>query len=322
MDWKGLVRLIISLVLLAALLLWVDLRPVQEALTEVSPLGLMWAVIWLVVGYAIAAWRLHVLCQSGGVPVAPCTLASSYAMGLFFNCVLPTSVGGDAVRILYLSKRGYELRGLVVTGIVDRLLGFLTLGLLSGLALMAAPLWVAGISGVPVWFGAMLLVTTVVGSMFLPVLTRRIGRWSGQFGGRRVAEILARYGDSLRLLCAAPRAVVAALALSVLAHVLVTLSYLACGWALLDDFPWQGYFIAAPLVMLFQILPISLGGLGVRELSTVGVLVWLGADKAQAVALSLAYLGVVWLSVLPGLAMAVYKGVRRQDVERSETRDQ
>lgn len=322
MDWKGLVRLFISLLLLTALLLWVDLKPVQEALVHVSPTGLIWAVAWLAMGYAVTAWRLQILCRSAGVFVPIPVLASSYAMGLFFNCVLPTSVGGDAVRIMYLAKRGYALQGLIVTGIVDRLLGVVTLGLLSGVVLMVTPVLVPGVAGAPVWLGAMLFMVTVAGTLSLPGLARGVRRWSTKFQGRRMAELIEHYGDSLRLLRAAPGALAGALGLSVLAHVLVTLSYLACGGSLLEDFPWQGYFIAVPLVMLFQILPISLGGLGVRELSTVGVLVWLGADKAQALALSLAYLGVVWLSVLPGLVIAVYKGVHWQDVKRAELRNE
>lgn len=321
MNWKGLVRLFISLLLLAALLLWVDLGPVREALVHVSPGGVMLALVGLSLGYAVAAWRLNVLCRSVGLALPTPVLASSYAMGLFFNCVLPTSVGGDAVRIMYLSKRGYALRELVITGIVDRFLGFATLGLLSGLVLIISPVLVPGIAGAPVWIGAMLFMVTVAGTVALPGLGRGVRRWSTRIQGGRTASLIEHYSAGLRRLRAAPGALSAAFGLSLLAHVLVTLSYLACGVSLLEDFPWQGYFIAAPLVMLCQILPISLGGLGVRELSTVGVLIWLGADKAQAVALSLAYLGVVWLSVLPGLAVALYTGVRWRDVSGAELRD-
>lgn len=318
MDRKGLVRLILSLVLLIGLLLAVDLVPVREALARIDASGLLWALVWLLAGYAVAAWRLHVLCCGAGMIIPARTLISSYAMGLFFNCLLPTSVGGDALRIFYLSRRGYELRRLVVTGIVDRLFGLMTLGVLGGLALAGTSLWFPHASEIFAWVGLLLFALTVAGSATLPALTRTIQRWAVRRPGRRLSERVEYYGESLRTLRAAPRTLIAAFGLSALAHILVTLSYLACGRALIIDFPWQGYFIAAPLVMLFQILPISLGGLGVRELSTVGVLIWLGADDAQAVALSLAYLGVVWLSVLPGLAVAVYKGVRWQDVKRAE----
>lgn len=321
MDWKGLVRLVLSLALLTGLLLAVDLKPVTEALAGIDPMGLLWALVWLLAAYGVAAWRLHVLCSSVGVFIPVRTLASSYAMGLFFNCVLPTSVGGDAVRIFYLSRHGYDFRGLVVTGVVDRLLGFMTLGILSGIALMGVSVWFPQASNMSVFLGILLVVMTAAGGAMVPLFARSLQRWAEHRPDRRLSVNIEHYGHSLRTLRAAPGALSGALGLSVLAHVLVTLSYLVCGDMLISNFPWQGYFIAAPLVMLLQILPISLGGLGVRELSTVGVLMWLGVDEAQAVALSLAYLGVVWLSVLPGMAVAVYNGVRWQDLKSSELRN-
>lgn len=322
MDWKGLVRLAISLGLLAGFLLWPDWEPVTKALIGINPIDLVVAILWLLLGYVVAAWRLQMLCRTAGMRIPPRTLGASYSMGLFFNCVLPTSVGGDAVRIIVLVRRGFPLRPLVVTGVVDRLLGFVTLGLMSGLALMLAPLWFPQTSNASLWLGALLLVATIAGCAILLVLTRGVEHWPLQSFGGRVAAAMVLYRDSLRALYCAPYTLMAALGLSVLAHILVTFSYLSCGGTLLGDFPWQGYFIAAPLVMLFQILPVSLGGLGVRELSTVGALVWLGADQSQAVAMSLAYLGVAWLSVTPGLAVAVYNGVRWQDVKRAEARNE
>lgn len=316
MGWKGLARLGVSALLLVALLLWVDVAPAMQALGQVSLWGMAGAVAWLSMGYGVVAWRLHVLCRAAGVTIPARLLLPGYAVGLFFGCFLPTPVGGDAVRILYLARHGYELRVMVVTGVADRLLGFASLGLLAGIALMVMPLWLPQIGSAAIGAGALLLSATVLGLMTLPMLLRGLGRWAGRFGGARVEGLLGRYGESLRVLQAAPRALGTALGLSILANLFVTLSYLACGWSLLSDFPWQGYLIAAPLVMLVQVLPISLGGLGVRELGTVGVLIWLGASEAQAVALSLAYLGVVWLSVLPGLVIAVYKGVRWRDLDR------
>lgn len=320
MDWKGFIRLAISLGLLGGLLVWLDWEPVANALMGIPPLDLVQAVLWLLMGYVVAAWRLQMLCRTAGVHVPLRTFASTYSMGLFFNCVLPTAVGGDAVRIVLLVRRGYPLRPLVVAGVVDRLLGFVALGLMSGLALTLAPFWFPQASNVSVMLGAAVLGATLTGGAILLALARGMDFWPARMGSERFAAGVARYRESVRALYSAPRAIMFALGLSVVANILVTFSYLFCGGTLLGDFPWQGYFIAAPLVMLFQIFPVSLGGLGVRELTTVGTLMWLGANETQAVAMSLAYLGVVWLSVAPGLVVVMYNGVRWQDVKRAEAR--
>ena len=69
----------------------------------------------------------------------------------------------------------------------------------------------------------------------------------------------------------------------------------------LNDFTTSKFVIA---------IPISLGGLGLREVSTVGLLVWMGADPQAALTLSLVFLAVSWISVIPGVFTAVHYGFR------------
>jgi len=105
--------------------------------------------------------------------------------------------------------------------------------------------------------------------------------------------------------------------LSLLSHTLVILAYAVCGTSLVAGLSWSPYFVAVPVVMLLHVLPISLGGLGVREAGTVGMLVWLGADQQQALALSLVLLGLLWLSVLPGLLLSLVLGVSWGEIKES-----
>lgn len=69
--------------------------------------------------------------------------------------------------------------------------------------------------------------------------------------------------------------------------------------------------------MLLHVLPISLGGLGVREAGTVGMLVGMGADQQQALALVLVMLGLFWISVLPGLVLALAMGFSWGEIKES-----
>ena len=58
--------------------------------------------------------------------------------------------------------------------------------------------------------------------------------------------------------------------------------------------------------MLILVIPISLGGLGLREVGTVGLLVWMRADPQAALTLSLVFLAISWVSVIPGVFTAVH----------------
>ncbi len=107
------------------------------------------------------------------------------------------------------------------------------------------------------------------------------------------------------------------MALSVLSHVFIILAYVSCGASLVTGVSATQYFVAIPVVMLLHALPISLGGLGVRELGTVGVLVWMGAGQQTAMTLSLVLLALYWVSVLPGLLLALAMGLSWRDIKGS-----
>ena len=62
--------------------------------------------------------------------------------------------------------------------------------------------------------------------------------------------------------------------------------------------------------MLKLVIPISLGELGLREVNTVGLLVWMGADSQATLTLSLVFLALSWISVIPGVFTAVHYGFR------------
>ena len=69
--------------------------------------------------------------------------------------------------------------------------------------------------------------------------------------------------------------------------------------------PITVYFAAVPLAFVAASVPISLGGLGVREGVLAGLMMAAGVDKHGAVALAVLFLAVLWVSVLPGLLLFV-----------------
>jgi hypothetical protein len=72
--------------------------------------------------------------------------------------------------------------------------------------------------------------------------------------------------------------------------------------------------VAIPAVFLAASLPVSIGGLGVREGTLVGMLVTAGADLKTAINLSLAYLLVLWISSVPGALVILSSRIRKNDL--------
>ncbi len=232
----------------------------------------------------------------------------SYYTGLLFNYVLPSGVGGDAIRVLFLARRGYPTGALIIAGLVDRFFGLLGLFGLGGIAILAVPSILPIRHDFSLILGAGLLLVMPIGMWWLPRFSaaslshwgkRLKGHWGTRIetGSLHVQQIFER-----------PGGLFGPVTLSVLSHILVILSYASCGHSLLPDIGLAHYFVAIPGVMLILMIPISLGGLGLREVSTVGLLVWMGADPQAALTLSLVFLAISWLSVIPGGFAAVHYG--------------
>ena len=91
-----------------------------------------------------------------------------------------------------------------------------------------------------------------------------------------------------------------AFVISAVGQSLIVLVYYIIGSILTIDLPISAYFIAIPAVFLASSLPISIGGLGVREGTLVAIMITFGVNPQIAINLSLIYLIVLWLSSLPG----------------------
>ncbi len=232
----------------------------------------------------------------------------SYYTGLLFNYVLPSGVGGDAVRVLFLARRGYPMGALVISGLVDRFFGLLGLFGLGGIAILVVPSILPIRLDLSLTLGTVLLFVMAIGLWWLPRLGAvLLSHWGNRLRGHWGTRIESGSGY-VQQIFDRPWLLFGPVSLSVLSHVLVVLSYASCGHSLLPDIALADYFVAIPGVMLILVIPISLGGLGLREVSTVGLLVWMGADPQAAMALSLVFLCVSWLSVIPGFFTAVHYG--------------
>jgi hypothetical protein len=306
---RSITKTAFSLSLLGLLAYLLDWRQALDLLGKTSASEFIVALGFLLAAYLANGYRLLRLQQRAEVHMPYRLFLGTYYTGLAFNNILPSGVGGDAVRVMIHSQRGYPLGVLVFSTLADRFFGLLGLFVIGGLAMLIVP------SALPTpWLdgrliGFLLLLGSLIGLLWLPRLvrfllgrlTRRPGGWWG--------EVVARSNALIDRIFHPPGRVFDLLLLSLASHTFVVMSYASCGHALLPEMTLAHYFIAIPGVMLLLVLPISLGGLGLREISTVGLLVWLGAEAQAALTLSLVFLVISWISVIPGFFGAVHYGV-------------
>lgn len=299
-------KTVISVTLLAWVLTRADQEQLRETLAQLSAADVALAMGAIFFGYLIAFIRWLILLRCVAVRVPFHCLIPDFMLSAFYNHVLPSSVGGDAVRAYYLHHKGFDLHAVVASTLMDRVLGLTTM------VLLAAVTWVwagerYGVSGIGLFVP---LAALFVGFALIAWVVIRLGgpikSALSRFGTLRMRSILSRLMDTLDSYRNARVHLAAVLLLSVLSQAALVMSYVVFSWALGIAVPWWTYFFIIPGVMLMQIAPISFAGLGVREAGLVGLLVALDVDVNLAVALSLAYLAALWLSVLPGGFVALW----------------
>ncbi len=293
-----LIKLAITAGLLLLILRSVDLRQASAALLRVSPWFLLLALLLQVGSNLVAAFRWHLIMRRIGFVQPLSFFVKSYFKGAFFNQGLPTSIGGDGLRILDCSRSTGLAEDAFYGVFIDRIVGLAGLLLLNIAALAINP----DLLPSRVYFPLLLILSGLALGLVLLFFLRKFrfvmsGRYLGFLG--RLSE---RY---FQVYSTIP-SISLQLGLSILTHLLAMTAFFVIGTTVGMDFPLQVYLVLVPPVILLTILPISLAGWGVREGAMVGFFLLIGANETQVLTFSILYGLVALVASLPGLV--VYLG--------------
>jgi hypothetical protein len=282
---------------LLGLLVWrVDLGTLRGSLA-----GAAWPLVLLSCGVIFVrnvtqAWRWQATLRAWGEHVPMRALLRMVLASHLFTLILPTSAGGDLARWSLLARQG---AGGAVAGqsvLADRLLGLVGLGLL----LLAALPW--GWEALPggVLRAGPMLVVPVTGVVLFAVLEPR---WLPHWLRARLQVAAARRH----------RWVLAATGASVLNHVVAVAAIVLLGRAVGDTTGPGVYATLLPLVWLLSMLPVAIGGLGVREAGFVALFGAAGMPTVQATAIAGLWLGLTLGQALVGglVLLASRRGAAR-----------
>src|ERR1043165_1766145 len=217
------------------------------------------AVGVLIAAQVVSARRRQLFAQEMRFQRTLPQYSAYYFIGMWFNLTLPTSVGGDVVRVWYLDGKSGRKLAAFATVLLERINGLLVLIALACLGVLISPIELDWWIHACVWgVGA----AAAVGVAALPILQR-----FGLVPAQRREQTRA----VLELMWV-PRVVAGATLMSVLVQLCGVLCLWCVGLALDLDIPVAYYCVLGPMVSLLTLLPISVNGMGVRELGTVAFL--------------------------------------------------
>jgi glycosyltransferase 2 family protein len=297
---SSIVKIVISLALLYLALRKVNLADLASRI-DVASLGwilLGIAVTFLQIFLGVLRWR-EVTAECGA-PLATITALRFNMIGTFFNQTLPSSIGGDAVRLWLLKRTGTGWRAATYSIFVDRAIGLIALAVI----VVASLPWSYRLIGDPQGRMALLLLDFAalaggVGFLLLGVLPWPwLRRWWGTHHLHACAVIADRVLFNGRR---GPKIT----ALSLLVHVLTAVIAWCVVKSIAAPIGFGQVFQLMPPVMLITMLPISIAGWGVRE-ATMGLAFgYAGLANTEGVNISLlfgavsfivgAFGGLVWI---------------------------
>lgn len=288
------------------------------------------------VSFAFGAWRFYLLLTGAGLALRYRMLLRATVVASFFNVVVPGGIAGDAYRVWDVRSdagRGSETLGLVA---LERILSLAALGMIGLLAVPFVPLSAEREPLRAVLLGLSLVTALSAVLVLLPALNRwararlpivRSGEVRSEAARPGATEPRERHGGAWyalhaiaeridRALAAVaklheqPRRVALAFAISVVCQGLPVLAVYALSQPLDTEvgLPWYGVIV--PFVTLLTLAPVTIGGIGVREVLYVELFGSVGMRPEVALSLSLFVFAssLVWAAV----GFAIFVLGRRQ----------
>ncbi len=293
----ALLKLAVSVGLLALLLRTMDLAAVAAVLGRLPASAMAAGLVLILVQIAVLGLRWWLVMAAIEAPIPIRKALPITFIGVFFNQVLPTSFGGDAVRIWQAYRLGVSGEAAVVGVLLERISGLFGATVLT--ALGAAYLG-SEIDNQALRLGLLAtLPIAVAGILVLTALDRLPERW------RRasVIEKAMRLARDSRRVFLAPAKAMPLLLLSMLSHGLAAAAIYAFAEGLQLGLPFLTCVALFSAVILVTAIPISFAGWGLREGAMVALFAFAGLGADTALALSLAF-GVLFLAAsLPGCAI-------------------
>ncbi len=266
-----LLKVVFSIVLLYFVFNKIAFNEVWSVIREAHLFYLLIAVLLFVISKVIAAQRLLLFIHALGIPLSYLSNLKLYLLGMFYNLFLPGGIGGDAYKG-YVIKKEFQLK-------TSRIVSILLLDRLSGLLL---------IFQISCIFSLFLENSFVKEFRWLVILALFLSLLVFWFLNKRYFNYVYRvFWKSLcySFLVQGAQIISVLLILKALSISGNTIAYLFI-------------FLVSSIV---SVLPLTIGGVGSREVVFYYGALWLGLDESSSIGISMLFFLITALTSLLGI---------------------
>lgn len=305
LHWRGLIQAVIGLGALALVIFKTDLHALAEAFraTKISYLPL--ALVATLMMNWLMAYRWGLILRVRGHEVKTSRLFAYYLIGMFFSNFVPGgAVTGDVARLVYASREIKDKPFVLSTLIYERLTGMMVLLMIGLTATLTSRIYRP--DGNLFYLAEAALALAFIASAILMSgrASSLLARWCRALGSKfklaRAGDAASRTLEAIASLRQYKQMFVSTVLLSVAIRVVWSLGCYAVARAMDLPLSLPVVFAFISLVDLIRMLPISVGGLGVREWTMIVLFANVGIAREQALLYSLLAFAPLLLTAIAG----------------------
>jgi uncharacterized protein (TIRG00374 family) len=298
------VKAAVTAVLIWLVLRGVDLGAALARMAELSTGAAVLAVLLLMLHCFVAGWRWRLIMRLFGPALPLRTSIRLFFEGYFFNNALPSTIGGDGVRIYRATRLGLPLAASVNGVLLDRVTG------LTGLVILVAvgqPLLYAHVEDTSTRLAFAAILLAGAAGIAAMILARHIPE---HLLPARLRGPVHKLSEATRAAYLHPAVSLPVLGLSVVVHGLIVASVYVIAIGLGLDVGLFESLVLVPAVILLSTVPVSIGGWGLREGLMVVALGLAGVPADAALSVSILF-GLAQIAAgLPGGVLWLAAGGR------------
>jgi glycosyltransferase 2 family protein len=310
----------VSIALVGWLLHRIGLGMIFGLLKQADPIWITAGLVLFFLSHLLGSVQWRMLLSSDDIHLTLKKVQSCYFVGLFFNNFLIGGAGGDVFRMLDVSKSSKKGTGAVSSVLLDRMMGFLVM---SGMTVLAIPFalrlkhfggtfWTSFFVMVAGW---VFLLSFFFSKRFAKLFTWVLHPFipaKMQVKMREVYRKIHAFGRQQALLLRTVLISLTVQSARILTHYLVARSFGV-------TVPPVYYFLFIPIIAIMATLPVSIGGIGLREQTGVVLFTLVGMTAVQAVAVEFTSYLVAIATSIPGGVIFAARGGFHHSTEHKES---
>jgi len=274
---------------------------------------------WLIAGIVLSYLALHagmirwsIILDAQGLEMSAKRCFSVYFIGQFFNSFMFGSTGGDLIRAFYAAKETHHKKTeAVATVFIDRMIGLIALYLIAAIMLTVRVKFF--LSQWETHLPALIMIGMILATMVALIVVFNINRFANwplvdrikrhPTLGRTIKRVLI----SIYLYRRRTGVLIRTSLLSLLIQALTVTQCYCIGRCFQINIGVVDYLTVIPIIISIAAIPITPGGLGIREGLAVTLLGAMGVNSAQSLPLSLMifFISVAW-SLVGGVIFMGY----------------